>query len=167
MLAHRTGYHSCCFGKLPPQLAALCQSNMAVYELGVKAALECDREAAIHAMTLDPLSAAVCSPVQIRAMAEELFEAEKEYLPFFGGSNRKTLARTLANLGTPSASQAAGSKSAKARRKRSLDACAFMWYPFSVPGRNTGPGFWVRTNYRTTIGCAENCRCVVVDVAQW
>ncbi|MDI6638890.1 MAG: alpha-glucosidase/alpha-galactosidase, partial [Bacillota bacterium] len=69
-------------GELPPQLAALCQSNMAVFELGVRAALERDREAAIHAMMLDPLSAAVCSPAEIRAMAEELFEAEKEYLPF-------------------------------------------------------------------------------------
>lgn len=82
VLAHRTGYHPCRFGELPAQLAALWQSNVAVYELGVKAALERDREAAIHAMTLDPLSAAVCSLAQVRAMAEELFEAEKEHLLF-------------------------------------------------------------------------------------
>lgn len=82
VLAHRTGYHPCRFGELPAQLAALWQSNVAVYEPGVKAALERDREAAIHAMTLDPLSAAVCSLAQVRAMAEELFEAEKEHLLF-------------------------------------------------------------------------------------
>lgn len=82
VLVDGQGYHPCRFGELPPQLAALCQSNMAVFELGVRAALERDREAAIHAMMLDPLSAAVCSPAEIRAMAEELFEAEKEYLPF-------------------------------------------------------------------------------------
>lgn len=82
VLVDRAGYHPCRFGRLPAQLAALCRSNMAVYELAVKAALERDREAAIHAMMLDPLSAAVCSPAEIRAMAEELFAAEAEYLPF-------------------------------------------------------------------------------------
>ena len=76
------GLHPCHFGKLPPQCAALNRANMAVFELGVQAVLERDPEAAIHAMMLDPLSAAVCSPAEIRAMANELFEAEWEYLPF-------------------------------------------------------------------------------------
>lgn len=82
VLVDGAGYHPCRFGRLPSQLAALCQSNMAVYELGVKAALEGGREAAIHAMMLDPLSAAVCSPAELRAMAEELFAAEAGFLPF-------------------------------------------------------------------------------------
>ncbi len=47
------------------------------------AALERDREAAFHAMLLDPLTAAVCSPAEIRAMTDELFEAEREFLPGF------------------------------------------------------------------------------------
>ena len=80
----RNGVNPCRFGALPPQLAALNRSNMAVYELGVKAALEHDRQAALHALLLDPLTAAVCSPAEIKQMFDELFEAEKEYLPGFG-----------------------------------------------------------------------------------
>ena len=40
-----------------------------------------NRESIIHAMMLDPLSAAACSPAEIRAMAEELFAAEKKFIP--------------------------------------------------------------------------------------
>ncbi len=30
---------------------------------------------------LDPLTAAVCSPAEIRSMADEMFEAQREHLP--------------------------------------------------------------------------------------
>ena len=80
----RNGINPCRFGTLPAQLAALNRSNMAVYELGVKAALEHNRQAALHALLLDPLTAAVCSPAEIKQMFDELFEVEKEYLPGFG-----------------------------------------------------------------------------------
>jgi alpha-galactosidase len=80
-LVDRNGFQPCRFGPLPHQLAALCASNMNVFELGTTAALEYDREAAIHALMLDPLTAAVCSLDEIRSMAEELFEAEKDMLP--------------------------------------------------------------------------------------
>jgi alpha-galactosidase len=83
VMVDKKGYHPCRFGALPPQLAALNMSNMAVYELTVKAALEKDKEAAIHALMLDPLTSAVCSLEEIRKMGMELFEAEKEYLPDF------------------------------------------------------------------------------------
>lgn len=82
-LIDRTGITPCRFGVLPPQCAALCASNMAVYELAALAALDRDREAAIHAIMLDPLTAAVCSPSEILQMVEEMFEAEQEYLPGF------------------------------------------------------------------------------------
>jgi len=82
-MVDKTGVNPWRFGSLPPQCAALCASNMAVFELGATAAVERDREAAIHALMLDPLTAAVCSPAEIRQMAEEIFEAEKEYLPGF------------------------------------------------------------------------------------
>jgi alpha-galactosidase len=32
---------------------------------------------------LDPLTAAVCSPAEIKQMTLEMFEAEKEFLPGF------------------------------------------------------------------------------------
>ena len=64
-------------------MAAICASNMAVYDLAAKAAIERSKEAAILAVTLDPLTAAVCSPGEVRAMVLELFDAEAEYLPGF------------------------------------------------------------------------------------
>ncbi|MBK9120862.1 MAG: alpha-galactosidase [Phycisphaerales bacterium] len=80
-LVDRTGIHPTHFGPLPPQLAALCASNMAMFELAALAILEQSREAAVHALLLDPLSAAVCSPAEIRALADELFAAQAHYLP--------------------------------------------------------------------------------------
>jgi alpha-galactosidase len=42
-----------------------------------------DKETAIRALMLDPLTAAVCSLAEIRSMANELFEAERKFLPDF------------------------------------------------------------------------------------
>ncbi len=36
---------------------------------------------AIHSLLLDPLTAAVCSPAEIKAMTLELFDAEAAFLP--------------------------------------------------------------------------------------
>jgi len=69
------------YGSLPPQMAALCDWNMRMYDLGATAAIERSKEAAIHALMLDPLTAACCSPAEIKAMTLELFDAEAEYLP--------------------------------------------------------------------------------------
>jgi alpha-galactosidase len=80
-MVDRNGFNPTRFGKLPAQMAALCASNMAVFDLAATAVIERSKEAAIHALMLDPLTAAVCSPKEIRAMTLELFEAEKEYLP--------------------------------------------------------------------------------------
>jgi alpha-galactosidase len=68
-------------GALPRQMANLCASNLAMFDLGAEAAIHRSKEAAIHALMLDPLSAAVCTPAQIKAMTLELFDAEKAYLP--------------------------------------------------------------------------------------
>lgn len=69
------------YGRLPPQMAALCASNMAVFDLAARAAIGRSKEAAIHALTLDPLTAAVCSPAEIREMTLKLFAAERRFLP--------------------------------------------------------------------------------------
>jgi alpha-galactosidase len=69
------------YGRLPAQMAGVCASNLAMFDLGAQAAIERSKEAAIHALMLDPLCAAVCTPAQIRAMTLELFEAEKAFLP--------------------------------------------------------------------------------------
>lgn len=71
------------YGKLPPQMAALCSSNLAVFDLMAEAIIHRSKEAAIQALLLDPLTAAVCSPREISAMCEELFAAQKAFLPGF------------------------------------------------------------------------------------
>ena len=80
-LADRNGIQPTRYGALPPHMAALCSSNMSMFELGAQAAIERSKEAAVHSLMLDPLTAAVCTPSQIRAMTAELFAAEKDYLP--------------------------------------------------------------------------------------
>jgi hypothetical protein len=81
VLVDRRGYMPTYFGPLPEQVAALCRSNMAVFELVVDGILKKKRESIVHAMMVDPLSAAVCSPEEIRKMTNELFRAEKMYIP--------------------------------------------------------------------------------------
>lgn len=68
-------------GALPRQMANVCATNLGMFDLGAEAAIHRSKEAAIHALLLDPLSAAVCTPAQIKAMTLELFDAEKAYLP--------------------------------------------------------------------------------------
>ncbi|MBE9914084.1 alpha-galactosidase [Paenibacillus donghaensis] len=77
----RNGVSPCRFGELPEHLAALCRSNMAFFELAVGAVLENDKEMARHALMVDPLSAAVCSLKEISDMFEELYEAERDFIP--------------------------------------------------------------------------------------
>lgn len=80
--ADREGVHPCAIGELPTQLAALNAANVAVQDLAVQAVLDGDREKAIHACMLDPLTAAVCSLAEIREMCNRLFEAEKHLLDY-------------------------------------------------------------------------------------
>lgn len=79
-LVDRSGVHPTRFGALPPQMAHLCASNMAVFDLAATACIERSKEAAIHALMFDPLTAAVSTPTQIRAMANEMFDAQQAYL---------------------------------------------------------------------------------------
>ena len=80
----RLGVHPCAVGDLPPQCAALNLTNVSVHTLAVQAALEGDREKAFHAVLYDPLTAAMLSPREIRAMFDELFEANRKFMPQFG-----------------------------------------------------------------------------------
>lgn len=80
-LIDRNGVNPTRYGALPPQMAHVCASNMAMFDLGATACIHRSKEAAIHALLLDPLCAAVCTPRQIKQMTLELFEAEQAYLP--------------------------------------------------------------------------------------
>lgn len=78
---NRNGIQAVHVGKLPPQCAAACESNIRVQELTVQAALEHNRLLVYHAVLQDPLTSAVCTTKQVWAMVDELFEAEKALLP--------------------------------------------------------------------------------------
>src|SRR5256885_10920362 len=79
----RGGFHPVPFGRLPEQLAALNRAHMAVHELVVQALLERDRTKALHALMLDPLTAAACSLNEIDHLFEEMWSAERESLSAF------------------------------------------------------------------------------------
>ena len=82
-LVDRGGVHPCAVGALPPQLAALNRSNIAVQELVVKGHLERDRDAIYQAMALDPLTAAVCSLDEIWKLTDDMFAANQRWLTQF------------------------------------------------------------------------------------
>ena len=83
-LVDRNGVQPTAVGALPPQCAAVNRTNINVQELAVEAALSGDREHVYHAVMLDPLTGALLTLKQIRAMVDELFAAEAEWLPEFG-----------------------------------------------------------------------------------
>ena len=82
-LVDRNGIQPTHFGALPEQLAALNRSHMAVQELVVQALLQHDRQSALYALMLDPLTAAVCSLEEIRQMFDEMWEAQRPFLTSF------------------------------------------------------------------------------------
>ncbi len=82
-LVDRNGVNPIHYGKLASQCAALCDWNMRFFDLAATACIEKSKEAAAHALMLDPLTAAVCCPEEIRQMTYKLFEAEADFLQGF------------------------------------------------------------------------------------
>ncbi len=87
----RQGLRPLRVGKLPPQCAAMNQSNITVQSLAVEAHVHGDPEHVMHAIAMDPLTSAVCTLEEIRRMTAEMLEANKKWLPQFEG---KTLRAT-------------------------------------------------------------------------
>ena len=75
VLIDKLGFHPMAVGEIPGQLAALSRSNQAVQQLATQAILDGDREAAFHAVALDPLTSAVLSLSEIREMFDEMWAA--------------------------------------------------------------------------------------------
>ena len=80
-LVDRQGIQPTRIGALPPQLAALMQTNINVQALTVEAALTGKREHIYHAAMLDPHTAAELDPDQITALVDDLIEAHGDWLP--------------------------------------------------------------------------------------
>lgn len=79
----KKGVQPSAIGKLPPQCAVLNRSNVGVQELAVEAALTGELEHVYHAVQLDPLTGALLTLPQIRALVSEMLEAEAQWLPDF------------------------------------------------------------------------------------
>jgi len=82
-LVDSNGVQGVVVGDMPDQLAALNRTNINVQALTVEASLCGNRDAVHHAVMMDPLTAAVCTPPQIHAMVNELFAAQTRWLPQF------------------------------------------------------------------------------------
>ncbi len=83
----RQGIRPLRVGKLPPQCAAMNQSNITVQSLAVEAHTSGDPEHVMHAIAMDPLTSAVCTLDQIRLMTAEMLEANRKWLPQFEGKS--------------------------------------------------------------------------------
>lgn len=68
-------------GTLPPQLAAMMQTNVNVQSLTVEAALTGKREHIYHAAMLDPHTSAELSLDQIWSLVDDLIEAHGDWMP--------------------------------------------------------------------------------------
>ena len=80
VMADRSGYTRLPVGPLPPHLSILVSTTAQIENLVVEAVLEKDKRKAFHAVCMDPLTSAVCSLAEIRAMCDELFAVNEEYL---------------------------------------------------------------------------------------
>ena len=87
----RRGLHPSKVGLLPPQCAALNQSNVTVQSLAVDAGLAGDPEHIMHAIAMDPLTSACCTLKEVRDMTAEMLEAERQWLPQFKGRKLRTM----------------------------------------------------------------------------
>jgi len=84
-LVDKNGLQPTRIGALPPQLAALMQTNINVQALTVEAALTGRRDHVYHAALLDPHTAAELTPDEIYALVDALVEAHGEWMPRMKG----------------------------------------------------------------------------------
>ena len=82
-LVDKNGVQPVKVGALPPQLAALMQTNINVQALTVEAALTCKREHIYHAAMLDPHTSAELDLDQIWSLVDDLIEAHGDWLPAY------------------------------------------------------------------------------------
>lgn len=80
-LVDENGVQPTKIGALPPQLAALMQTNVNVQSLTVEAALSGKREHIYHAAMLDPHTAAELDLDQIWSLVDDLIAAHGDWLP--------------------------------------------------------------------------------------
>ncbi len=83
VLASKRGLDPIRVGPLPEHLAILNNVNAMCEELAVEGSLTGDKRKIFHAICMDPLTSAVLSLQEIQDMVDEMFEANREWLPQF------------------------------------------------------------------------------------
>lgn len=83
VLASAHGLEPIAVGKLPPQLGILCSTSAQIEEMAVEASLTGNRDLVYQAVCFDPLTSAVLSLKEIRAMVDEMFAQYADWLPQF------------------------------------------------------------------------------------
>jgi alpha-galactosidase len=80
-LVDRQGIQPTRIGRIPPQLAALMQTNINVQALTVEALVTGNREHIYHAAMFDPHTAAELDLDQIWALVDDLLLEHRDWLP--------------------------------------------------------------------------------------
>lgn len=80
-LVNRAGIQPCHVGDLPPQCAAINQTNINVQQLAVDAALSGDRDRVYQAVMVDPNASATLTLDQIWTMVDEMIRAHGGRIP--------------------------------------------------------------------------------------
>ena len=83
VVASQAGLRAMHVGPLPDQLALMNNISARCEELAVKGCIAGDKKMFYQAIAFDPLTSAVLSLKEIQAMVDEMFEANKDYLPQF------------------------------------------------------------------------------------
>jgi alpha-galactosidase len=81
VLVDKNGLQPTRIGAIPPQLAAIMQTNINVQALTVEAALTGKREHVYHAAMLDPHTAAELTLDEIWSLVDDLLTAHGDYIP--------------------------------------------------------------------------------------
>ncbi|HPY94853.1 MAG TPA: alpha-glucosidase/alpha-galactosidase, partial [Clostridia bacterium] len=83
VLASKRGLEPIHVGPLPRQLGLLCSVSAQIEEMAVEASFTGDRELVYQAVCFDPLTSAVLSLKETRAMVDEMFTQFEDWLPQF------------------------------------------------------------------------------------
>jgi alpha-galactosidase len=84
-LVDSSGVTPCRAGRIPEPLAAVMTPHIAVHEMAVDGVRRRDRKRLLQAVQADPLTGAILTLPQIRAMTEELFRENRGYMKGWAG----------------------------------------------------------------------------------
>jgi alpha-galactosidase len=76
------GFSPIAFGELPDQVVGMIEPHCQVYQMVVDACFEGDKELALQALRLDPVSSHL-NGKQVREMGERLLKAHAKFIPMF------------------------------------------------------------------------------------